>query len=61
LLAARSRTATPDYQARLVAGICTGGEHIAAVDTPAAIFGCCVGNDMTARMWWQVLGRCVRN
>ena len=44
-------TMTPDYEAELVAVIGTGGKHISATDAPAAIFGYCVGNDMTERMW----------
>ena len=44
-------TMTPDYEAELVAVIGKGGKHIAAADAPAAIFGYCVGNDMTERMW----------
>jgi 2-keto-4-pentenoate hydratase/2-oxohepta-3-ene-1,7-dioic acid hydratase in catechol pathway len=44
-------TMTPDYEAELVAVIGAGGKHIAAADAPAAIFGYCVGNDMTERMW----------
>ena len=44
-------TATPDYEAELVAVIGAGGKHIAAGDAAAAIFGYCVGNDMTERMW----------
>jgi 2-keto-4-pentenoate hydratase/2-oxohepta-3-ene-1,7-dioic acid hydratase in catechol pathway len=44
-------TTTPDYEAELVAVIGKGGKHIAAADAPAAIFGYCVGNDVTERMW----------
>ena len=44
-------TATPDYEAELVAVIGAGGKHIAAAEAPAAVFGYCVGNDMTERMW----------
>ena len=44
-------TATPDYEAELVAIVGQGGKHIAAGDAPRAIFGYCVGNDMTERMW----------
>lgn len=44
-------TITPDYEAELVAVIGQGGKHIAAADAPAAIFGYCVGNDVTERMW----------
>lgn len=44
-------TATCDYEVELVAIIGRGGKHIAAADAPAAIFGYCVGNDVTERMW----------
>ncbi|MFZ9396313.1 MAG: fumarylacetoacetate hydrolase family protein [Erythrobacter sp.] len=44
-------TMTNDYEAELVAIIGTGGKHISAADAPAAIFGYCVGNDVTERMW----------
>lgn len=44
-------TNTADYEAELVAIIGRGGKHIAAADAPAAVFGYCVGNDVTERMW----------
>ncbi|GAA0631083.1 hypothetical protein GCM10009424_00250 [Sphingomonas ursincola] len=44
-------TMTPDYEAELVAVIGQGGKHIVAADASAAIFGYCVGNDVTERMW----------
>lgn len=44
-------TMTNDYEAELVAVIGKGGKHIAEADAPAAIFGYCVGNDVTERMW----------
>jgi 2-keto-4-pentenoate hydratase/2-oxohepta-3-ene-1,7-dioic acid hydratase in catechol pathway len=44
-------TATVDYEVELVAIIGTGGKHIAAAEAPGAIFGYCVGNDVTERMW----------
>ena len=44
-------TMTADYEVELVAIIGQGGKHIAASDAPAAIFGYCVGNDVTERMW----------
>jgi 2-keto-4-pentenoate hydratase/2-oxohepta-3-ene-1,7-dioic acid hydratase in catechol pathway len=44
-------TMTNDYEAELVAIIGIGGKHVSAADAPAAIFGYCVGNDMTERMW----------
>jgi 2-keto-4-pentenoate hydratase/2-oxohepta-3-ene-1,7-dioic acid hydratase in catechol pathway len=44
-------TATADYEVELVAIVGTGGKHLSAADAPAAIFGYCVGNDVTERMW----------
>ena len=44
-------TVTADYERELVAIAAKGGKHIAAADAPAAIFGYCVGNDVTERMW----------
>ena len=44
-------TFTADYEVELVAIVGKGGKHIAATDAAAAIFGYCVGNDMTERMW----------
>ena len=44
-------TTTNDYEVELVAVIGRGGKHIAAADAPAAVFGYCVGNDVTERMW----------
>jgi 2-keto-4-pentenoate hydratase/2-oxohepta-3-ene-1,7-dioic acid hydratase in catechol pathway len=44
-------TTTADYEVELVAIVGKGGKHIAAADAPAAIFGYCVGNDVTERMW----------
>ncbi len=44
-------TMTNDYEVELVAIIGKGGKHIDAADAPAAIFGYCVGNDVTERMW----------
>lgn len=43
-------TMTNDYEAELVAVIGRGGKHIAEGDAGAAVFGYCVGNDMTERM-----------
>lgn len=40
-----------DYEAELVAIVGKGGKHISATDATGAIFGYCVGNDMTERMW----------
>ena len=44
-------TMTADYEVELVAVIGKGGKHIAEADAPAAVFGYCVGNDVTERMW----------
>jgi 2-keto-4-pentenoate hydratase/2-oxohepta-3-ene-1,7-dioic acid hydratase in catechol pathway len=44
-------TMTNDYEVELVAIIGKGGKHIGATDAPAAVFGYCVGNDVTERMW----------
>lgn len=44
-------TMTADYEVELVAIVGAGGKHIAPSDAPAAIFGYCVGNDVTERMW----------
>jgi ureidoglycolate lyase len=40
-----------DYEAELVVVIGKGGRHIAREDAPKAIFGYCVGNDVSARDW----------
>lgn len=50
ILIARGTT-TPDYEAELVAIVGRGGKHIATADAPGAIFGYCVGNDVTERLW----------
>jgi 2-keto-4-pentenoate hydratase/2-oxohepta-3-ene-1,7-dioic acid hydratase in catechol pathway len=44
-------TTTTDYEVELVAVIGAGGKHIAEADAAAAVFGYCVGNDVTERMW----------
>ena len=44
-------TATADYEVELVAIVGKGGKHISTSDAPSAIFGYCVGNDVTERMW----------
>lgn len=44
-------TMTNDYEVELVAIIGKGGKHVSADDASAAIFGYCVGNDVTERMW----------
>lgn len=40
-----------DYEAELVAVIGRGGRDIAAADAPTAVFGWCVGDDVTERAW----------
>jgi ureidoglycolate lyase len=40
-----------DYEAELVAVIGAGGRHIPAANAPDAIFGFCIGNDVTERAW----------
>jgi len=40
-----------DYEAELVVVIGAGGRHIAAADAGDAIFGYCVGNDVSVRDW----------
>jgi ureidoglycolate lyase len=40
-----------DYEAELVAIIGRGGRHISKSDAPDAIFGYCVGDDVTERAW----------
>lgn len=44
-------TMTNDYEVELVAIIGKGGKHIGAADAPGAVFGYCVGNDVTERLW----------
>lgn len=44
-------TMTADYEVELVAIVGKGGKHIAAAEAEGAIFGYCVGNDVTERMW----------
>ncbi len=44
-------TVANDYEAELVAIIGKGGKHISADAAPAAVFGYCIGNDVTERMW----------
>ena len=40
-----------DYEAELVAVVGKGGRNIPVEDAAAHIFGYCVGNDVTERMW----------
>lgn len=44
-------TATADYEVELVAVIGKRGKHIPAYRAHEHIFGYCVGNDVTERMW----------
>jgi 2-keto-4-pentenoate hydratase/2-oxohepta-3-ene-1,7-dioic acid hydratase in catechol pathway len=44
-------TMTADYEIELVAIVGKGGKHIDAANAPEAIFGYCIGNDVTERMW----------
>ena len=44
-------TMTNDYEVELVAIIGKGGKHVSADDAAGTIFGYCVGNDVTERMW----------
>lgn len=44
-------TAFCDYEVEMVAVIGAGGRNIAKADAPGAVFGWCVGNDVTERMW----------
>jgi 2-keto-4-pentenoate hydratase/2-oxohepta-3-ene-1,7-dioic acid hydratase in catechol pathway len=40
-----------DYEVELVAVIGKGGKHISREAAPAHVFGYCVGNDVTERLW----------
>lgn len=44
-------TMTNDYEVELVAIIGKGGKHVSADEAAGTIFGYCVGNDVTERMW----------
>jgi 2-keto-4-pentenoate hydratase/2-oxohepta-3-ene-1,7-dioic acid hydratase in catechol pathway len=44
-------TMTNDYEVELVAIIGKGGKHVSVDDAAGTIFGYCVGNDVTERMW----------
>ena len=44
-------TSYVDYEAELVAVIGTGGRRISAENAASHVFGYCVGNDVTERMW----------
>lgn len=40
-----------DYEIEMVAVIGKGGRHISREDAPSAVFGYCVGNDVSMRDW----------
>ena len=40
-----------DYEAELVAILGAGGRHISKAAAPAAVFGFCVGDDVSERFW----------
>ena len=40
-----------DYEAEMVAVTGTGGRHLSREAAPGAVFGWCVGNDITERAW----------
>jgi len=40
-----------DYEVELVVVIGKAGRHIAKADAPGHVFGYCVGNDVTERLW----------
>ena len=42
---------TTDYEVEMVAVIGKGGRHISVEDAPSRIFGYCIGNDVSERMW----------
>ena len=44
-------TMTNDYEVELVAVIGSRAKHVGAADAAAHVFGYCVGNDVTERMW----------
>ena len=44
-------TATNDYEVELVAVIGKRARHVSAADAADYVFGYCVGNDVTERMW----------
>ncbi|WEK42224.1 MAG: fumarylacetoacetate hydrolase family protein [Candidatus Sphingomonas colombiensis] len=50
-------SAALDYEAELVAVIGTGGRHIRESDAARAIFGYCVGNDVSVRDWQMRTGQ----
>ncbi|MEY4237476.1 MAG: hypothetical protein RL339_77 [Pseudomonadota bacterium] len=44
-------TMTNDYEVELVAVIGSRAKHVGAADAAVHVFGYCVGNDVTERMW----------
>lgn len=44
-----------DYEAELVVVIGKGGRYIRREDAPSAVFGYCVGNDVSARDWQRAI------
>ena len=50
-------SAAVDYEAELVAVIGQGGRHIARDQAEAAVFGYCVGNDVSVRDWQMQSGQ----
>ena len=50
ILIARGTTAN-DYEVELVAVIGKRAKHVSAADAAGHVFGYCVGNDVTERMW----------
>lgn len=46
-----------DYEAELVAVIGAGGRHVPAERAAAAVFGYCVGNDVSVRDWQMQSGQ----
>ena len=50
ILIARNTMAN-DYEVELVAVIGKRAKHVSAADAASVIFGYCVGNDVTERMW----------
>ena len=47
----RTSPESVDYEVELVAVIGKGGRHISREDAPKAVFGYCVGNDVSVREW----------
>jgi ureidoglycolate lyase len=47
----KASPSTVDYEVELVAVIGNGGRHITREQAPSAVFGYCVGNDISVREW----------